>query len=682
MTGSRKFEASISEEQEDTQTSHSEKKNKKYLINKINYINFEDKTIRITVKHKQFDRCLTFEAIPEPCSDKTLQCFWADNFVQEIELEKYDFQHLIISDDKEHIVAEPTVLEFSLQNILFELPEICHRFCETKGNSLPCKGIQVTFCQNSTVFNGELVEFSPFALQVSLQSVPPQTFQWIDQNNTVLVMLQEDGVTYYSGECNILNFRESRTEHIQIYELEPIKKQVPRFGVKEFRNIRQELTPSPDIIFIHPLTKKKVILKVKDISGSGLCVQEYLNNAQLLPGMILPEVEISFASSLRLKCCIQVVYCNTVQNLNGKECQKCGMAFLDMNIKDHLMLLSIWQQAIDGNSYICNEVNMEELWNFFFETGFIYPEKYRQMQSNKDNVKELYERLYTKNPHIARHFIYQENGTIHGHMSMVRFYQDSWMIHHHAANSTKTQWAGIKVLSQLIRYADNVHNLASTHMRYVFSYFRPDNKFPRRVLGGIAEHLNDSKKCSLDTFAYLLVNKKKIQDMPLPKYWTLEKPTTNDLFEFEYFYDDISYGLLLETLNLHSTNDLCQELANEYHKLGFKREKYIFSLKENNMLKAIYILNLSDIALNMSDLTNCLTIIIIDDTNFNEKIFYSSLCFFFAYFETNQFPVLVYPTRYVEKIQAAVEKYYTLWILDLNYIDQYITFYKKMFRNI
>lgn len=682
MTSERKIEEYLLEHREIGCIPGSETTNQNYLINKINYINFNDQTIRIVFKHKRFGRVQTFEAKPQPCSQEILHCLWIDSLIQEIDLERYTFQYLIISDDKELIFAEPMVIDIDQQQIALLLPEKCLRFMSSKGSSLPCKGVEVTFCQNSSVFSGEILKFSPFSLEIKINFSPPQTPHWINPEDTAIVILHENGTTYYSGECKIFNLQENKTEQEWIYELEPLQNQVPRFSVKEFRNIRQELNPSPDIVFIHPLTKKKMILKAKDISGSGLCVVEEVANAQLLPGMIIPEVEISFANTLKLKCCIQVVYCNRLENDQCKNSQKCGMAFLDMDMEDHLKLLSICQQAIDKNSYICNEVSMEELWNFFFETGFIYPEKYRQMQSNKGNLKELYEKLYTQNPHIARHFIYQENGRILGHMAMVRLYNNSWMIHHHAANRERSHWAGIKVLSQLIRYANNVHNLRSAHMRYVFSYFRPENKFPRKVLGGLVEHFNNAKKCSLDTFAYVLLYKRKIGNIHLPKNWRLEKATKNDLVELSYFYDDISHGLFLEAFEMQSPDDLCQDLIQEYHKMGFKKEKLVFSLKENNSLKAVYILNISDITMNMSDLTNCLKVIVIDDLNLKQEIFLSTFCYFFPYFDMSYFPVLIYPTEFTNKMNINIDKYYKLWILDLNYIDQYIKFYKRILRNI
>lgn len=91
---------------------------------------------------------------------------------------------------------------------------------------------------------------------------------------------------------------------------------------------------------------------------------------------------------------------------------KCGLVILEMDIQDHVKLLAFMQQVKDSKLYICAEVDMDALWNFFFETGFIYPEKYAFIQTNKEEIKETYRKLYTQNPNIARHFIYQDKGVI------------------------------------------------------------------------------------------------------------------------------------------------------------------------------------------------------------------------------------------------------------------------------
>ena len=117
--------------------------------------------------------------------------------------------------------------------------------------------------------------------------------------------------------------------------LSDFSQEIQRFKHKDFRSDRQTLHPSPNVVFRHPIIKKMFDLKVVDLSGSGFSVEEDEKNAVLLTGMILPELELSFANSFRIKCRAQVVYRKVMEGKDDKWI-KCGLALLDMDIGDHL----------------------------------------------------------------------------------------------------------------------------------------------------------------------------------------------------------------------------------------------------------------------------------------------------------------------------------------------------------
>ena len=254
-----------------------------------------------------------------------------------------------------------------------------------------------------------------------------------------------------------------------------------------------------------------------DISGSGFSVEEELSSALLVPGMIIPELELNFGVNFNIECKAQVVYRRVHQKEAKKSTIKCGIALLDMNIQHHARLLSLLQQAENKNSYICNQVDLDALWDFFFESGFIYPDKYEYIQKNKKQIKDTYEKLYRHNPDIARHFIYQDKGRILGHMAMIRFFENSWLIHHHAARKLALNRAGLIVLNQIGNFTYDSYRLYSLHMDFLMCYYRPENKFPNRVFGGAARRINNPKGCSLDTFAYF--HHQELSHIPYAFYW-------------------------------------------------------------------------------------------------------------------------------------------------------------------
>jgi hypothetical protein len=256
-----------------------------------------------------------------------------------------------------------------------------------------------------------------------------------------------------------------------------LKNEVQRYRKAEYRSQRQTLSPSPKIIFRHPLTQKRLDLKVVDLSGSGFAVEEEEHSACLLPGLILPEVELCFAGIFKLTCSTQVVFRKPVAGKGEARRVRCGLALIDVTARDHIKLLGMLHQAKDKNSYLCTDLDLDALWDFLFETGFIYPSKYALIHKRKQDVRQTYEKLYTRSPDIARHFVYQDNGTILGHMAMIRFWKNSWLTHHHAARKSALNRAGLLVLDQIGRFVYDTFRLSNMHMDYLVCYYRPQNRF-------------------------------------------------------------------------------------------------------------------------------------------------------------------------------------------------------------
>jgi hypothetical protein len=422
--------------------------------------------------------------------------------------------------------------------------------------------------------------------------------------------------------------------------------------------------------------------KIIDISGAGFSVEEDKNNPVLLPGMIIPELELNFANSLKLKCRAQVVYQIDHNETKKEKSLKCGLAILDMEIQQHARLIALLDQALDANSYVCNPVDLDDLWDFFFETGFIYPDKYALIQKNKQQIKATYEKLYNQNPHIARHFIYQEKGRIMGHMAMIRFYDNTWLIHHHAARKSALNKAGLVVLSRIGRLSNDSHRLYSLHMDYCMCYYRPENKFPSRVFGGAARAIKNTNRCSVDSFAYFHFKRGDGAAVRLGDNWQLTDTRPEDIFDLQSFYEDASGGLTLNALDLQPQKMDISDLAADYDNLGLYRQRYLFSLKKDGALKAVIMVNKSDLGLNLSELTNCIKVFVLDSEALSKQTLNQMLDAIFGKMQINETPVLLYPASYAEEHSIGFDKTYDLWILDLKYIDDYFNYVNRLLRFI
>jgi len=343
-------------------------------------------------------------------------------------------------------------------------------------------------------------------------------------------------------------------------------------------------------------------------------------------------------------------------------------------------LLSILHQVVNRKSYVCTEIDLDDLWDFLFETGFIYPKKYARFQANKEQIKETYAKLYTHNPQIARHFIYLDRGTILGHLAMVRFYRSAWLIHHHAARKTVSLKAGLAVLDQVSHYLNELESFAFAHLRFVYCYYRPDNKFPARVFGGFTRAHPDPRVCSQDSFAYSHFTRSG-EEGTLPQGWALGSSTLFDLSELGSFYRFASGGLMTQAFDLYPGAAGRLELEEQYQALGFRKEVYLYSLRKNESLKAFFLVNCTDAGFNMAELTNCVSMIVLD-----EEVPYDMLAMSLRqlsrHYEGEEMPVLTYPLSYLEKVSVPFDKVYLLWILNMQYSDHYLEYCQGLFRTV
>lgn len=644
------------------------------LINTLNRINFQDGEVVLNFRHTKYNAQLSIAVCPQPCSDKRLVCDWLDSLVPEKKLKSYVFDHFYFSDGFKKILVHAELTDISSQWVKLDLPETCYEIKSRKIRRHKCWNVSAQLSQEGVVIEGELKSYSAVSFSVKVPLKYRNAIQGIDQGSSLSIILKNDTDFVYSGSCEI--FRSSREPGGFIFVLRPIKSQIQRFKAKKHRSIRQKLVPMPSIIFKHPLIDKKINLKASDISGSGFSVEEDLANSTLIPGLIIPELNIELMNKGELTCMAQIVY-RTADD-TGKT--RCGFAFLDMGLRDQVSLSSLLHQAKNKNSYVSTKIDVDELWSFFFDTDFIYPEKYTHISQNKNEFKELYKRLYESNLDFAINFIYKDKGSIFAHMSMFRFYERTWLINHHAARSSKNSKAGLVVLEQISRYINESYQFRSTYMDCVACYFRPENKFPNLVFGGVTKSATDTKKCSIDQFAYMQINKKYLQGR-LAKHWSLAEASIEDIKALEFFYENESGGLTLQAMDLGPETFQNNQLNDLYFEHGFKRDRIIFSLKFKDELIAVFVVNISNIGMNLSDLTSCIHTFILEQNHLPNDVLYSALTEICAIYEHDNIPILIYPSSYSDNNAISINKIYNFWVLDVHNIgDIYFNHLDKLLR--
>jgi hypothetical protein len=641
----------------------------KKLINKLNYINFSDGYAYFLFCHNATDEQILIKVFPQPCIENELTCRIAlSDTLLDLTVDKLDY--LFIDDGVMTILAPIELICAQGDTFTLRLPDKSYISTERKTKRFFCVDVTCKVVQGDFNARAELIDYSPSGLGIKLTG--NSSMKGFDENKSALINLTRNGVRLFSGLCRCSRNGINSPDNRIVFA--PLNEQVSLFPKREMRNRRQHIAPSLTANFKHPLFNGYVERDIFDISPAGFSITDKINEETLLAGMIIPNIFIVYAGIVKMKCSAQVVY---RQEYQENKLVKCGLAIADMDLQSFTQLNHILGVYNDDNARISTEIDMDSLWKFFFDTGFIYGGKYEYIQSHRDVFKETYRKLYQDNPDIARHIIYKKNGTIYGHIAMVHAYEPSWLIHHFAARRMSHRLPGITVLKQITQYISSYNRLPSAGMDHVMTYYQPNNDIIDRIFGNFTRYLKDLRGSSLDIFSYLLYEK-NTTSRELPAGWKLRECSIADLVKLREFYEFSSGGLLLSALGLEIPSD---SIKKSFARAGFKREYSTYCLCHEDKQTAFFVVNQSDIKLNLSDLINGIKIIVSEPDNLFWEILSAAVnCLADLYPEKN-IPLLIYPSRYLTSLNVPEEKQYALWILQLRRSsDDYLAYMNKLMK--
>jgi len=634
----------------------------KKLINLWNHHHFTDGMVYVHLHHPQYKEDILVRAHPDPCSNGSMTCRWPEESRRITE--NADILNIILTDGLSVFLIPTRLKDVQKDHFTIHLPDKGYILGQRQGRRYLCRGIDAEVVQNGFRARGQLMDFSALALGVEVKPETTGSFRWFNADCPSIVNLYRDGQMIFSASCHCI--RQTSDQATRDIVFAPVTSQMNRFPKKKWRDPRVRVTPMPNITFDHPATKKKIQLDIHDLSTSGFAVYLSADEDILMAGMIIPDLTINYAGALKIQCKAQVLY----RREDKKKSIRYGFVILDMDVVNYDRLSHIVMNVVDPGTHVADEVDVDQLWEFLFDSGFIYPKKYNLIQAYRQPMKETYRRLYRDNPEIITQITYQRNGRIYGHASMIRSYKRTWMVHHLAARPLNNKRTGLQVLKQIMRYFNGLYRLPAVEMDYMMFYFRPENSFPDHFFGGFARHLHNPRACSLDLFSYLSYPASGVRQ-PLPEGWSLEPFISSDIGELDRFYRNASGGLLLDVLRLGKDNEDGESLSHLYARHGFKRSCQSFSLKQNGMLKAVLIVDQSDPGLSLSDFLNGIKILVTDAAGLPWEVLSAAISQLTGCYNIDKIPLLVYPSSYLEAKGVPFEKRYNLWIIDGHYAREY-----------
>jgi hypothetical protein len=644
---------------------------RKKLANILNYLHFKGEHPRVLMNHPSSPDEILVDIISQPCLGNILLFQFEKNTAFIHGADQFKARYLILFYEQSIIIAPVDIIEDSDHGFSMPLPEKSFRITDRQYPRFSSSDVKADLWQNGFQAAGDMIDFTANAFRLRVSVAPPSSFHWFNKSVPSQIRLYNDGNVLYSGNCKSLYEKHDGTQREIVFA--PLDNTIQRFRPKSIRNPRRQNLLPLHAVFEHPFTKKTIQHPVFDVSTSGFSLLDQLHEITLFPGMIIPKMAVSYAGIVDLQCRAQVIY-----RSDETDGVRFGIAILDMDMTDFKKLFQIINNANGPDEGMLNRVNLDELWEFLFDTDFIYPQKYGLIQNFKDEFKDVYKRLYDGSPDIASYFTYQKNGRIYGHISMVRAYEKTWFIHHLAARPLGGRPIGLAVLKQMLYFLNDVNHLPSANMDFVAACYRPGNKFPEKMFGGFAEYHGDSRHCSVDLFAYMAYPESRAVG-DLPSDWFLKECPDCDSFEFEQFNRKSSGGLfpaIVRRMNFGGNSSIDEHFSSA----GFTRGWKMFVLYHLDSPKVFIIDEKSDIGLNLSNLLNGIKIFVQDEDVAPELIF-AAISQVRKIHAGESLSLMVYPAGYAHKHRIDDHmKEYVLWILDMQYGNEFVDYLGRKFR--
>ncbi|HQP32448.1 MAG TPA: hypothetical protein PLB81_14070, partial [Deltaproteobacteria bacterium] len=395
---------------------------KRALINALNHAHFTGTLLWARVQGPSWDGDRLVRVRSGLCRGDEVLCQLADN--EDQNLEKVRVLHLVMEDGKRAVVIPTTISSSTRESIALMLPAEGYVLSTRKVPRLVARRVQCEITQGGFRTTGTLIDFSVLGFRLGLD--PAANASELDTGMPVRTSMRLEGTEVFSGSCRILR-RESgpKGNFLILQPLPPDMKRRGRFRSKRIRSPRLHLSPTPKAVFEHPLSTKELTYEIFDITSSGFSLFEHSDETLVIPGLIIPRVTLLFDNSIRISCSAQVLHTHR----KGDRI-RVGFAIRDMDINAFIQLCDILANALDAHASMSRLKDMDALWDIFFNTGFVYSQKYEYISSFHEDFKETYRKLYQENKDIFFYFTYQESGKIYGHLSFIRAYQRLWMVHH------------------------------------------------------------------------------------------------------------------------------------------------------------------------------------------------------------------------------------------------------------
>ena len=501
-------------------------------------------------------------------------------------------------------------------------------------------------------------------------------------------VLNSDGVIERI-DMNNHDYKQS-DEYLMVINLgENITKTVVDFNTNNRRSDRTILIneKSAFIQFNHPLLDHALLtFRIADLSNSGLSIVMDEIMQPLPKGLLVNNASIQLPFKPRLLVSFTVVSVQDIEtedDFGQQYIQRVGLQLSDLT-PDALKEITNFVQK-DKSEYLidaCDD-DYDKLWEFYFETGFIYGSKRKQLQNHAKEVMRTYRILLTSNTSLLKKVLYKQDGEIKGHVNAVKIFDHTLIMQHLNALKASGASAAQAVIRGMTSFLLDYQANKKVSYRYVCSYYRPNNLYPALVFGETANLIKDEKICWTRVYDFCLPSE---QPLEISQDVKCTEASPEDLKNLEMLLIQQNEQALMRVESLTRESFLTMKVSPEYQKIGLYRYRKVFVAHDpNTSARGYAICTYTSPGINFSELTNSVKFFYsCENSKENTKLADALGQAILKSYQDTTMPNCVLLLSDDQPLPAGYsrEKSYVMWVLDINYTSKFREATENIFSNL
>ena len=485
----------------------------------------------------------------------------------------------------------------------------------------------------------------------------------------------QDGLIYKgSGEVVRINPRSKQQDEllvvVQIHD--PTTRPNQDIHSNERKSDRVALINKNEgfIEFYHPFAGAKITAQLVDLSNSGLSILVPTDKYALVPGLILADASLQLPLRPRLSVTLKVRGINEQPQEESGTTYRVSMAFDNPTMALTREVSAFVQQSVSNNLYDARPEDDHDLWEFYFETGFIYESKRRQLQGYSEVVRRTQQKLLNSETPLLKKIVYKENGKILGNGTAIKIYENTLMLQHLNAIKTHSGNAAKAIIKGMTTYfLDRYINLRNDN-RFVCTYYRPENLFPALVFGETKNLIANDTICWQQDYNFC-VRQSKLSVYEHNSSITSREATESDFANLELLLIKSKKYNLMRVEGLVRESFTSMAVFDEYASIGLYHYRRVFVSQDAGTNACCYaVCTYSSPGLNLSELTNSVKIYFSTNLRTEQIALMNEVIqpVVDSYAQTDmRDPVLLLDKELPAPNGFKIEKIYTWWVMDLYY---------------